>query len=65
MAKSDPEPEYEPGDKVKRKSDGVRMTVVDVYGPTFHHRVRCVWGEGDAECDIFHPRDVEPVSDVE
>jgi hypothetical protein len=54
------DPDYQPGDKVKRKTDGRPMTVVEVYPPLFYYRVKCVWGTDPQQSDLFRLDEIEP-----
>jgi uncharacterized protein YodC (DUF2158 family) len=58
MGKADRRREYLPGDRVRRKSDGKKMTVVEVYSPPYHYRIKCSWGD-DEQSDLFRPDEIE------
>ena len=61
MGKADRSREYQPGDKVRRKSDGQPMTVEEVYPPHYYYRLRCGSGTGpDKKSDLYRLSEVEP-----
>ena len=61
MNPPDPQPEYEPGDTVKRKADGQRMTVDEVYPPMYVYRFKCSWRDATgAKSGLYRATDLEP-----
>ena len=54
MGKADRNPDYQPGDKVRRMRDGRPMTIVEVYTPFYVFRYKCSWGPNpQTESDLF------------